>query len=262
MRLPGGLTTHLVDLPDDWNPVSALLRIAAQHGIEQRPLPSHLAQEGYWLLVRDETEAQAIEPRWLRLHTSGAGARGPGAWLVASLVQRFGPSLLHAGTRPRSLTLAAMLFGIGGIALGWTGALSAAFLLLGVAWLLQECAELLARIVRDSLPVIRRRLAVAPAFAWLLDGAFVTCCIGRLEQSDELGLRRVPAAFVALTLFGLLRLLPRLFAERRWAPWFEDRFITALLLAIASSTAVFAPALMAAALLMIAMAMAVSPRRV
>jgi hypothetical protein len=264
MRLPSSLALRLAHLPSEWNPISALLRIAAQTGVALHPLPDRLSRQGFWMLVRSETEAQAIEPRWLRLHTSGAAARGLGAWVAASLIQRFGPALLHAGTRPRWATLAALLLGVAGLALSWSGVAIAAFAFLGLAWIAQQCAELLARIVRDSMPVLRRRWAVAPMVSWALDAAFVVCCVARLEQTDELALQRLPAAFVALAVFGHLRLLPRLFPARRWAPWIEDRFVVALLLACASATAVFAPALMAGALMMIcwAMAAASSPLQV
>jgi hypothetical protein len=63
--------------------------------------------------------------------------------------------------------------------------------------------------------------------------------------------------FIALTLLGLLRLAAKVFAERRWKGWFEDRLILALALAGASLSVVFDIALMAAVLGVLAFALAV-----
>lgn len=255
LRLPGILLTRLASLPSDWSPVSALLRIAAQAELPRLALPASLPDEGRWGLVRSEAEAQAFETRWLRLHTAGAVARGPGAWLAAELVQRLGPELLHSGARPRLVILMALILAVSGVGLGWAGFFAGGFVLLGLSWLVNDCAELLLRIDRESLPLPRRRFASDALFAWLLDSGFVFGVAVRLEQPGEYALAPIPAGFLALTLFGLLRLLPRIFTDRAWAPWCEDRFLAGMLLFAVSLTDVFAPSLMAASLLMIALAL-------
>ena len=53
-------------------------------------------------------------------------------------------------------------------------------------------------------------------------------------------------------LLGLLRLLPRLFADAKWSGWLEDRLVLALGLAAASLSSVFGLALMAAGLALLA----------
>lgn len=259
LRIPGVLLSRLVDLPSDWNPLSALLRIAVQAELPQRQLPEDLLSQGRWTLVRSEPEAQALEPRWLQLYTAGAAAHGPGAWLAALIVQRLGPALMHAGTRPRVVTLAAALLALAGSALALVSFFGLAFILLGLAWLTLESAQLLARIDLATVPRAQAAPWAGPAFGWLLDGLFVGACVLRLAEGGEFPLRWVPAGFVALTLFGLLRLVPRIFAERRWAPWFGDRFVLALLLASASATQVFAPAVMAASLFVVVLALVAAP---
>jgi hypothetical protein len=255
IRLPGTLVSRLAQLPSDWNPYSALLRIAAQGGVAQRELPVAAMDSACWTLIRSEAEAQAIEPVWLRLHTCGAAARGPGSWLAAHLVQRLGPALLHAGTRSWLVTLAALLLALGAGALGWAGWTTAGFLVLGMAWLIGEGGALLARVERSVVPSGRGRLAAVPGLRWLIDAVCVLCCTVRLGQSGDLALAPAAAVFAALVLFGMVRLVPRLFATRRWAVWFDDRFVASLLLVSASASRAFAPAMMAASLLMIAFAM-------
>ena len=55
----------------------------------------------------------------------------------------------------------------------------------------------------------------------------------------------------------MLRLTAKIFAERRWKGWFEDRLILAIALAGASLSVVFDIALMAAVLGVLAFALAV-----
>ena len=64
--------------------------------------------------------------------------------------------------------------------------------------------------------------------------------------------------FAALVVLGLLRLLPPLFARRRWSGWLEDRLVLALVLAVVSLSSVFGLALMAAGLALLAFGLIVA----
>lgn len=121
MLLPGKLIAALSDLPGDWNPGSALLRIASQARIVQRELPAMLLDQGRWRLIRDEGEAHRAEPGWVRLHTASAQVRSPGSWLAAGVVRSLGPALLHAGTRPYVIALGAVITALLGTGAGWFG---------------------------------------------------------------------------------------------------------------------------------------------
>ncbi|HUQ12858.1 MAG TPA: hypothetical protein VM055_01105 [Novosphingobium sp.] len=259
MRLPGRLAANLAELPGDWNPVSALLRIAVQAGLRQVVLPQALIDDGRWALIRSEAEAHRLEPRWLRLHTAGAesgASGGPGAWISARLVERLGPALLHAGTRPPLIAAGAGIVAMLGLGLAWFGAPSAGFVLLGLAWLVRRAAALLGRIDRATTGRRRGWLRPEALFGWLLDAGFVLAATWRFTRDAPAEDALLIGAFAALTTFGLLRLVPRAFARRRWASWFDDRLLASLALAAASLSEVFDLALMAAGLILLAGALA------
>lgn len=258
MRLPGKLAAELAELPGDWNPAAALLRIAAQAGLRQVVLPAALADEGRWTLVRSDAEAHRLEPRWLRLHTAGAGEGGPGAWLSARLVEQLGPALLHAGTRPWVMASGAAVLAMFGLGLGWVGIASAGFALLGLAWLVRRAAALLARIDRESISEPRGWLRTEAVFGWMFDFCLALVAAWRFTQ-DAPGTETsntTGAWFAALAFVGLLRLIPRAFARRRWAAWFDDRLLASLVLGAASLSSVFDLALMAGGLVLLAVALA------
>ena len=254
MRLPGKLAAELAELPGDWNPAAALLRIAAQAGLRQIVLPAALADDGRWTLVRNDAEAHRLEPRWLRLHTAGASEGGPGAWLAARLVERLGPALLHAGTRPWVMASGAAALAMFGLGLGWAGIASAGFALLGLAWLVRCAAALLARIHRQSISEPPGWLRTEALSGWVFDFCLAGVAAWRFTQ-DAPG-TETAAWFAALAFVGLLRLIPRAFARRRWAAWFDDRLLASLVLGAASLSSVFDLALMAGGLVLLAAALA------
>ena len=231
MLLPGKLVAGLGELPGDWNPGSALLRIAVQSRVVQRELPSILLDQGRWRLIRDEAEAHHAEPGWVRLHTAGAHLRSPGLWIAASVVRWLGPALLHAGTRPYVIALAAAISALLAVGAGWFGWPSIGFGLLALAWLQQQSAGLLARVERDSLLAWSGRAPLDIAAEWGLDAVFITLCAWRSEIPAVSGVPWGIAWFPPVVLFLLLRLLVRLQSEEAWTWWLTDRFVAGALLA-------------------------------
>ena len=252
MRLPGRLAAGLADLPGDWNPVSALLRIAVQSSLRQAVLPQALIDAGRWALVRSDGEAHRLEPNWLRQHTARRDGSGPGSWLAARLVERLGPALLHAGTKPHVVALGAAALALLALGSAWFGAFAAAFAGLGIAWLVRRCAAILARVHGEREFAKTSWIRPEKGFDALLDVAFAAVAAWRVAavQPDPYAL--TVGAFAALVVLGLLRLLPPLLARRRWTGWLEDRLVLALALAAASLSSVFGLALMAAGLALLA----------
>ena len=258
VRMPGRLVAGLAELPGDWNPVSALLRIAVQASLRQTVLPQALADSGAWTLIRSELEAHRLEPQWLRRLTDRADAAGPGQWLAARLVERLGPALLHAGTRPFALSLGAGALALIALLAAWFGIYPVGFAGLGLAWLTRRAAAVLARVHGGGTRRARRWLDATAAFDLGLDAALATAmtwCFTELRTEPS---AEIHGAFVALTLLGLLRLAAAVFARRRWKSWFEDRLMLAVALAGASLSAVFDLALMAAVLGVLGFALAAS----
>lgn len=234
MRLPGRLVASLGELPSEWNPVSALLRIAVQAKVPLRPLPAALLDEGRWRLLRDEGEALRAEPAWLRLHTASAHVRSPGEWIAAFGMQRLGPAFLHAGTRPWVLALAALVNVLLALGAGWFGWRTPGFVLLGIAWLMLVSAGLLARIERDSLLSRGSRVPAEKVALLGLDGAFLALAAWRSEIPSIVGVPPALAWFAPLVLLMLLHLLPDVLPDRRWNWWLRDRFVAGMVLALTS----------------------------
>lgn len=255
IRLPGRLAAGLADLPGEWNPVSALLRIAVQSSLRQVVLPQALIDNGRWALVRTDGEAHRLEPAWLRQHTAKRDGNGPGRWLAARLVERLGPALLHAGTRPDIVSLGAAALALLALGSAWFGAYAAAFAGLGIAWLVRRCAAILAR-VHGERPVGESRWVHPEAgFGALLDLGFGVVAAWRLAAAHPVSNAYIVGGFAALVLLGLLRLLPALLAGAKSSGWLEDRLVLGLALAAASLSSVFGLALMAAALALLAFGM-------
>lgn len=239
MRLPGRLVSGLGDLPSEWNPVSALLRIAVQGSVPLKPVPTALLEEGRWRLLRDEGEAQRTEPVWLRLHTATDHPRTLGQWLAALAVQRLGPALLHAGTRPWLIGIAAFIAALLGLGAAWFGWSSAGFMLLGMAALLLMGASLLTRIERDSLLANAGKGLAGDSAMLLLDAGFITLCAWRSEIPVVIGVPGGIRWFAPLVLILLLRLLPQVLPPRIWTWWMMDRFVAAMGLALVSAALPF-----------------------
>lgn len=252
MRLPGKLAARLADLPGDWSAPSALLRAALQTGIRQVGVPGALLDDGRWVLLRSEAEAHAAEPRWLRLHTAQGRRRSPGESLVAGLVHRFGPAILHAGTRPFALAVAAWAVGFLALGSAWFGYAATGFVMLGVAWMVRCAASLLERIERDSLVLPRGWFRPEEVFAWALDAAFVVAVSWRSAVAAGDGASAIQLLFAPVMLFGLLRLLPGTIVSSDWPNWLTDRLIAGVSLAVASAFTGFEDLVMGVALALLA----------
>lgn len=237
MRFPGRVAAALADLPPEWNVQSALLRLAMQARITLRPVPSALLDDGRWNIVRDENEAHHIERRWLRLHTARAGSKSgsAGNTVAIAIVRRFGPAMLHAGTRPAIVGLAAGLMGLLGGGLGWLGNTATGFALLGLGWLVERVASLLGQVERDSLLASGLARRSVEIFHVMIDLGFIVLATWRSElPATPWGLR----AFAPILLIFALRLLTVALSGNRWGRWFEDRLIIGIALAL---TSVFLP---------------------
>lgn len=229
MRLPGRLLEKIADLPPDCDAASALQRIALQAGIRQRAIPQAGQGGLFWSLIRSENEAHALEPQWIRQRTSDGAPLGPSRWLAQLSVRRAGPALLHAGSGPLTLVIAAGAAALLALGAGWFALIPLGLAFCALGWILRESAAQLARIDSD-LARPHRGVDSRTAFGWLLDGIMIALAgwsgiVGR----SELDYRHY---FPALMLVALLRILSQSFGPRA-AAWLEDRALLALGLAAA-----------------------------
>lgn len=229
MRLPGRLVERLVDLPPDCDATSALLRIALQAGIRQKPIPQPDQARLFWTLVRSEAEAHALEPLWIRQRTRGEGALSLSGGLALLAVRSFGPALLHAGSGARFLVSAAAVLILMALGAGWFGfaALGLGFVALG--WVTHEAAAMISRI-ESELDAPRKGFDAKAVYGGILD---VTIVLLTAWGSAALPVQGFAEQyFPAFMLLVLLRLVPRLLSQR-WSGWFYDRGFLALLLCAA-----------------------------
>lgn len=251
MRLPGRLVERLADLPRDCDAVAALLRIGLQAGVRRIALP--LNEPGLlWEKVRSEEQAHALEPLWIRQRTQDYGALGPSSFIALAGVRSFGPALLHAGSGGRGLMVAAGVLMFLALGAGWLGQLAIAFAVLGLAWLLCICGDLLGRIEREA--AVRRGKRVTATFALLAD--VIVMWLGAWGGEMHTGQHFVDRMFPAFMLVAMARILPRLLAGRV-AAWIEDRALLAFALAAASVAGYLAPTIHVAAALAALVAIAV-----
>ena len=257
MLIPGRLVERLMDLPADADPASALLRIALQAGVAQRPVPDEVRAGGRWLLVRNENEAQAAEEGWMVRHTSG-GAATPGPLLARFLARRFGPALLHESATGLLLPYGgSYLLAVFGLGLVWLGLAGTGLALLGLACVLQRTAAMLGKLQRDALALRTgtawRSAVSAPALDLAIAAALVHA---RAPLPGESLLDR---CFAPAVLIGLVQLLPRVFAVGSSA-WLEDRLLLCLLLALLAGGGVIGQAVPALALLLLLSALVLARR--
>lgn len=259
MRLPGRMVAALADLPSEWSPQAALLRIAVQGRVALHLLPDHALGAGRWQLVRSEDEAHHAEPLWLREHTASEHARSPGEWIAARTVETIGPALLHAGTRPVVVALGgavALLLGIGS---GWFGWCTPGFALLALAWLQGRVSGLLVRIERQSLLEPIGRMSTGLWYEALIDVGLVLLMAWRSDAARIAGVPLTVVWFAPLMLMALLHYLPRVVPERRSTWWLRDRLVAGFALAGTSAALPFDTTLRLGALALIGWAIAITP---
>lgn len=236
MRLPGRIAAGLAELPAEWHVHSALLRLAVQAQVPMRSVPANMLDDGRWSIVRTEAEALPAERRWLGLHTRPTAdeSLAPGSRLGLFLVRRYGPAILHAGTRPAIVLIAAVVVGLLGVGSGWLGHDVAGFLLLGAAWLIERFASVLAKVERDSLLSSGIARQGSEIFTLLIDLGFVSIAAWRSDLPAVPGVPPGATAFAPLLLVGGTRLVRLALSGRRWAGLLDDRLLFGLGLAIAS----------------------------
>ena len=247
--LPGRLVERLSDLPADSEATAALLRIALQARVAEKRLAEQALADGSWAIVGRGDDAALRQQAWLKRNLPSSPGIG-----AARLLARFGLGRLAIPllALPRALaglwgSVALALAGaVGAAAGGWPGL---GFLLVALGALLAEFAAGLVhlRLAPFGAPGRNRLRLIVP---WLVDGALISCAALAIDGD---GLHR---------LFPTLVLLGALHASRpdRWpnlAGLLGDRAVLALALALGTAFDVAEPAVMLAALAILALDAAV-----
>lgn len=248
LRIPGRLVERLADLPHDCDTFSALLRIALQAGVAQKPLPAGQG-EGFWTLLHDEAQAHALEPLWIRRRIRHSRPFNPTRGLARVLVRGFGPALLHAGSGSRFVMGGAAVLLVLAFGLGWLGWPGAALAPLALAWLLAEATVVLKLIEADRVLPPGRGIPWHRLFGWSVDAVLALLLAWSLPVA---GGEDLPARlFPPVMMVAMLRILPRLF-NQPWTAWLEDRALLAILFGLSLLAGVAAPVVYGTALLLAA----------
>jgi len=214
----------VVKLPADYDFASSLLRVIAQRGAEQLPLPETAVREGHG--VQRDSRALAAKGRAALVAALGTRTNWVDRFLVAPLARLALPPLVARGVPPVALAGLGGLCGLGGlaaIAIGWTASgmaaivLALAFLALAdvLAWLRDERS--LGRILRWSTPAIAalatlllgQRVGFLAASATPPLLALATVLAGALAERAAAAVTRpwwwaVPAAYPLILLPAVL----------------------------------------------------------
>ncbi len=231
MRIPGRLFEALGQMPADIDIFSTLQRLALQWGVPRRELTGDAVQNGRWSLVRNEAEAQAVEPRWIALHAASDRNSAPSAWIAGWGVRSFGPALLHAGSSGTVVAMAAGVLIALALVAGWFAHAALGLGLCVLAAVLFETASLFGRFERRSLLLPRPSFAPTVIYGWLLDGALFLLLALQGHGAGESIIGRI---FPPLMLLGLLRLVPQVLGDRRLSAWLSDRAVLGVVLGVAA----------------------------
>ncbi len=228
LRVPGRLVAQLADAPPDCDLLSTLQRLALQAGVTRKELPS-LEPGEFWLQVRSDAEAHAVEPAWVRQRLGPAdGWTGPGHWLALQGVRRFGAGLLDAGGGSRALLIGAIVLIALGFGAGWFGLGLLGMGFCGLGWIAAQAYRSLARIERGPDAGNRSTGLVG----WGIDAVLVAL-LGWSAGAHH-GMFEVDRYFPPLMLLTLLRLVPRAL-RADWTNLFNDRLLLLTLLGTATA---------------------------
>lgn len=246
----GAHVERLSDLPADIEPASALVRIALQGHVKERRLPDDLIAEGSWTVVREGAVTPAIEEGWLKRHLAAATVWMPTRWLAVRALQPLAARLLAAGRSVEALAAGAAVVLVAAILAAWLGVAALGFALVPVGAVLAQAAAVLAGLRLAPFGRVRGK-DFATFLPWLVDAALLTCAVLAI---DGTWLQRLfPPLVMLAALHGL-----RPAGPAGWLALPGDRGALAALLALPSALGLAEPAIMLAALALIALNLAKS----
>lgn len=244
--LPGALLPRLLDLPDDVEPASALLRIALQAGLPERSLDLAALADGRWSLPGDAAQARVAQSRWLERQLAPAPDAPLSCKFAALLLRRAGGRFLERReTRPILIGAALAL-------------LPAAVLLCREAWdatgfalLALSVALLELGLGLGRLQQARRGVFTAASrldwLRWLTDAAHLACGVIAIEGD------RLEQVFAPLVLLAVFHLKPA-HPVARWQV-LRDRGLAALVIAVGAMLHSAQAGIMLAVLLLMSLAL-------
>ena len=239
----GAQVERLSDLPLDIEPASALVRIALQAQVPEKRLPAKFLADGSWAMLDEPGKVAASEHAWLTRHLPPAEASAPVKWLAFRALAPLAGRLLAAGRSAEALVAGAIAVLAGAVLAAGYGLAPLGFALVAPGAVLAEAAAGLARLRLAPFGRETRRIRLSAVLPWLADAALLACALFAIEGSWP---HRV---FPPLVMLGALHTFRR--ADR--LAWTRDRGLLAILLAVAAAFGLAEPAIMLAALALVAL---------
>ena len=244
--LPGALVERLAALPPDSEPAAALLRIALQARIPERRIAEAGLARGSWSMVGANDDAARREREWLGRNMPAPAGPGLSHRLSRLALRWLGVRLLPA---PRAVpTLAAGTFLLlgGGVAAAAYALPAVGLALVALGAILGDFSAGLSRLRAAPFGRLRARRSLWPVVPWLVDAALVACAVLAIDGAWAHRL------FPPLVLLGALHSIDA--ARRsRASGVLGDRAILAAAFAAAAAFGLAQPAVMLAALAVIAL---------
>lgn len=222
LLMPGGLVERLAQLPSDFAPASALLRIALQARVPLQLAGLELAAGGGWAMVGDD--AAGLGEVWLTRHALPVARGDVTGRVVVAVLRRFGLELLARDRAQIALLAIFAIATVVAICLAAAGMGGAAFALLPIAVIAARLHGGLARLHR--LP-FGGEVQTTGLLSWLVDGGLYAAMV--LAHDGDWPQRLAAPA--------LLLLSARVATPPRWpaaAAWLADRAVLAALLSVAA----------------------------
>jgi hypothetical protein len=152
MLVHGAAADRLVDVPMESDPISSLLRIAAQTGTRRIHLAPAILDSGDLILVDDAQALARAEKRWLERSAGRIGWRKPASAAVGAVVRWLAPRFLARARSALFADIAGTLLAAGAAALAWTERPAAGLAVLALAAGGYLCGRLLRGFERGSMP--------------------------------------------------------------------------------------------------------------
>ena len=244
--LPGALVERLADLPADSEPAAALLRVALQAQVPERRMAEAPLALGSWSMVGANDDAARREREWLRRHMPAAPAPSLSQRLSRLALRWLGVRLLPAPRVVPALVAGTVVLLSAAVAAAAYELPSVGLALVALGAMLGDFAGGFSRLRAAPFGSLRARRDWWPIVPWLVDIALVTCAVLAIDGAWAHRL------FPPLVLLGALRAIDA--ARRpRVSAVLGDRAILAAALAAAAAFGPAQPAIMVAALAVIAL---------
>ncbi|OYW45239.1 MAG: hypothetical protein B7Z08_03320 [Sphingomonadales bacterium 32-68-7] len=252
--VPGALVERLADLPADYEPAAALLRIALQAGVAERRLPEAALSDGAWALAGDAAAAAELGDRWLDRRIRQAPRYALSARVAEVALRGLALRLLDMPGAARGLAAVALVLQLGAAALcAWVSP-AAGFGVLALGAAGGVFAERFGALARA--PSVRaRRVWTSGLSEALTDAALVACAALAIPGET------VHRLFAPLVLIAALR-ASRIAGWPGAAALLGDRALLAVGFAAAAGFGRTEPAIMLAGLAILLLQIAREPAKV